>query len=184
DTELFGHWWHEGPAFLDAVLRALPQAGVRVTTLRGALQTGAVAGRIELPAGSWGSGKDWRVWDGEQVTDLADENRRVQKRLLDVASAEVRPRTPRRADLDQLAREVLLATASDWAFMVTKDTAAEYARRRAATHIANAYRLASAIETGRAADVAASLRSIDGPFGHLDARNLTRETGSLWHDAA
>ena len=36
DTELFGHWWHEGPAWLEAVLRALPAAGVRVTTLRGA----------------------------------------------------------------------------------------------------------------------------------------------------
>src|SRR6185436_7777608 len=29
DTELFGHWWHEGPAWLAAVLRALPAAGVR-----------------------------------------------------------------------------------------------------------------------------------------------------------
>ena len=42
DTELFGHWWHEGPAWLEAVLRALPAAGVRVTTLRGALDAGLV----------------------------------------------------------------------------------------------------------------------------------------------
>ena len=27
DTELFGHWWHEGPDWLAAVLRALPAAG-------------------------------------------------------------------------------------------------------------------------------------------------------------
>ncbi|MBW0113586.1 1,4-alpha-glucan branching protein, partial [Pseudonocardia sp. KRD-182] len=38
DTELFGHWWHEGPAWLEAVLRALPGAGVRVTTLAGAVE--------------------------------------------------------------------------------------------------------------------------------------------------
>ena len=47
DTELFGHWWHEGPDWLAAVLRALPAAGVRVTTLRGAVEAGHVgpAGR-------------------------------------------------------------------------------------------------------------------------------------------
>ena len=28
DTELFGHWWHEGPDWLAAVLRLLPEAGV------------------------------------------------------------------------------------------------------------------------------------------------------------
>src|SRR5204863_299886 len=27
DTELFGHWWHEGPVFLEHVLRMLPEAG-------------------------------------------------------------------------------------------------------------------------------------------------------------
>ena len=33
DTELFGHWWHEGPAWLEGVLRALPEAGVRVAAV-------------------------------------------------------------------------------------------------------------------------------------------------------
>ncbi|MGH3326252.1 MAG: hypothetical protein ACRDPT_00350, partial [Streptomycetales bacterium] len=46
DTELFGHWWHEGPAWLEAVLRALPEAGVRVTTLRGAADAGLVGASV------------------------------------------------------------------------------------------------------------------------------------------
>ena len=25
DTELFGHWWYEGPAFLETVLTRLPE---------------------------------------------------------------------------------------------------------------------------------------------------------------
>ena len=61
DTELFGHWWHEGPQFLERVLRLLPEAGVRVATLQGAIEAGHVEGGIDLPASSWGSGKDWRV---------------------------------------------------------------------------------------------------------------------------
>ena len=175
DTELFGHWWHEGPVFLEQVLRALPEAGVRVTTLRGAVEAGHVAGPAELGPGSWGSGKDWRVWDGEQVADLVDAQRRLEKRLLDVVSATARPGSPRRADLDQLARDALLALSSDWAFMVTKDSAARYARDRFEGHLAAFERLARAVEVGDervSRQVAREQRAVDGPFGHLDARLL------------
>src|SRR4051812_27601231 len=110
DTELFGHWWHEGPLFLETVLRRMPDAGVHVTTLRQAAQSGAVAGRVDLPEGSWGSGKDWRVWDGGQVRDLVDASKVVQRRLLDVVDKQVLAHGPRRHDLDQLAREAFLTT--------------------------------------------------------------------------
>ena len=175
DTELFGHWWHEGPVFLEQVLRTLPEAGVRVTTLRGAVEAGHVAGPAELGPGSWGSGKDWRVWDGEQVADLVDAQRRLEKRLLDVVSATARPGSPRRADLDQLARDALLALSSDWAFMVTKDSAARYARDRFEGHLAAFERLARAVEVGDervSRQVVREQRAVDGPFGHLDARLL------------
>ena len=171
DTELFGHWWHEGPAFLEAVLRGLPAAGVRLATLSGAVDGGAVAGSVQPGPGSWGSGKDWRVWDGEQVSDLVHANALAQKRLLDVVGTGWHP--ARRPDLDQLARNALLALASDWAFMITKDSAAEYARDRAAAHHAAFGALARAVESGRDATAqAARQRATDGPFGHLDARLL------------
>ncbi len=175
DTELFGHWWHEGPVFLEQVLRLLPEAGVHVTTLAGAARAGHVAGAVELSAVSWGSGKDWRVWAGEQVADLVDDGDRLQKRLLDLVDAELGPgrgATSRRPDLDQLARDALLALASDWAFMVTKDSAAGYARDRAAGHQAAFVALARAIEAGRGAQASAEQRRTDGPFAQLDARLL------------
>ncbi len=165
DTELFGHWWHEGPAWLEQVIRLLPSAGVRLVTLRDA----PVRGRASLPAGSWGTGKDWRVWDGP----LLDEQRAVQQRLLDV----VRKAAPRARSfaLDQLAREALLVSASDWAFCVAKDSAADYARSRHAVHVSRFSSLASLVEAGRwdaASRLALSLRAVDGPFGHLDARAI------------
>jgi 1,4-alpha-glucan branching enzyme len=169
DTELFGHWWHEGPAWLDAVLTALPEAGVRVTTLRGALEAGHLGGPVELPASSWGSGKDWRVWDGEQVADMVADNAKLQRTLLEtLRTGEVRDPAA-----DQLLREALLALSSDWAFMVTKDSAADYARHRAATHAERFSHLADLIRLGateKAQDVAGELRKYDGPFGTLDAR--------------
>jgi 1,4-alpha-glucan branching enzyme len=175
DTELFGHWWHEGPAWLEQVLRLLPQAGVRVTTLAGAVEAGHVGGPVELPAGSWGSGKDWGVWDGAHADDLNAASRVVQERLLAVVGKQARAGTARRDDLDQLAREAMLVTSSDWAFCVAKDSAADYARGRAAAHAERFHRLADRIESGRAADrLTTELRALDGPFGHLDARALAR----------
>jgi len=158
DTELFGHWWHEGPAWLEGILRALPEAGVRVTTLRGALEAGHLGAPVDLPASSWGSGKDWRVWDGEQVADMVEANTALQRRLLAL------PRTRLRDPHNDLAvTEALLALSSDWAFMVTKDSAADYARRRARVHTERF----DAIAAG-----AADLPWEDRVFGHLDARQL------------
>ena len=182
DTELFGHWWHEGPAWLAEVLRRLPEAGVRVSTLRGAVEAGHVGEPVELGLSSWGSGKDSRVWDNPDVADLVAGSDEVQKRLLstvDVHSGQSYGRCtggrPRDEVLDQLAREALLVTSSDWAFMVTKDSAAAYARDRARGHADRFGRLAALVESGdraAAAAYAGRLRAIDGPFGHLDARQL------------
>ncbi|MFL6240993.1 MAG: 1,4-alpha-glucan branching protein domain-containing protein [Actinomycetes bacterium] len=174
DTELFGHWWHEGPLFLEHVLRSLPAAGVHVATLGTAIEEGAVAGRIDLPTGSWGAGKDWHVWSGEQVRDITDAQAAVRERLLRVVD-KTDGNGPRRPDLDQLAREAFLTTSSDWAFMVTHDSAASYARERAQEHARRFHALADRIEAGREATrLTSELRADDGPFGHLDARILRR----------
>ncbi|HZQ32928.1 MAG TPA: glycoside hydrolase family 57 protein, partial [Mycobacterium sp.] len=77
DTELFGHWWYEGPLWLERVLRALPAAGVRVGTLSDAATLGYVGAPVELPPSSWGSGKDWQVWAGDKVADLVQLNNEV-----------------------------------------------------------------------------------------------------------
>ncbi|MFC4004706.1 1,4-alpha-glucan branching protein domain-containing protein [Prauserella oleivorans] len=170
DTELFGHWWHEGPVWLDGVLRALPEAGVRVTTLRGAIEAGHVGGPVQLPASSWGSGKDWRVWDGEQVADMVGANTELQRRLLALPVA----RGHRDVVADQAVVEAMLALSSDWAFMVTKDSAADYARRRAREHTERFDELAALHRAGdpAAAERAAASRARTGAFGRLDARDL------------
>ena len=75
DTELFGHWWHEGPAWLDRVLDLLPEAGVQVATLTDL--TADPAGRVHPGEGSWGLGKDWHVWTGPE--DIADRQGSLAK---------------------------------------------------------------------------------------------------------
>ena len=174
DTELFGHWWHEGPAWLETVLTALPAAGVRVTTLRGAVAAGHVGDPVVLPASSWGSGKDWRVWDGAAVRDLVDDHADVAARLLAAVDGAA-PTPGRDATLDAVAVQAALALSSDWAFMVTKDSAAHYARRRAAEHRDRVRELTDLLPAGRHAEAArraAAFAAQDDAFGALDARAL------------
>ena len=177
DTELFGHWWFEGPEWLAEVLRGLPEAGVRVSTLRGALAEGLVAGPVELPASSWGSGKDWRVWDGAKVTDLVGLGDDVQRRLLAEAGTPrgSGPGLARDRVRDGLARQALLALSSDWAFMVSKESAADYARSRAHRHADRVIEISGLLAADRETEAAAAVARYDRQdniFGQLDARSL------------
>ena len=179
DTELFGHWWHEGPQWLEHVLRALPEAGIDVGTLAQARERGYVGEPVALPASSWGSGKDWRVWAGEQVADLVKLNDEVVATALDTidksrdgrhGTVELRDRVN-----DQILREALLAVSSDWAFMVSKDSAAGYARDRAHLHAHAVREIAEALNSGQVARshrLAAGWTVADGLFPGLDARRL------------
>lgn len=180
DTELFGHWWYEGPEWLEKVLRALPEAGIRVGTLADAQSAGFVGEPVQLENSSWGSGKDWRVWAGDQVSDIVQLNAEVVATTLetiDKASAVSAPGRPVLRDrvADQMLREALMTVSSDWAFMVSKDSAAEYARERAHKHAHALREIATAVAEGkdtRAERLAAGWNNADGLFPGLDARRL------------
>ncbi len=183
DTELFGHWWYEGPTWLERVLRALPAAGIRIGTLSDAVAEGFVGSPIELPPSSWGSGKDWQVWAGPRVADLVQLNNEVVDTALTTVdkaleqATSVGSPTPRDFVADQILRETLLTVSSDWPFMVSKDSAADYARYRAHLHAHAAREIADALATGRrehAQRLADGWNRADGLFGALDARRLPR----------
>jgi 1,4-alpha-glucan branching enzyme len=186
DTELFGHWWHEGPAFLDRVLRLLPEAGVRLTTLTGAMAAGVVATGADRhvlpPAGSWGAGKDFRLWAGDAVGELWADGTAVQKRLLAVLDAELSARrlVSRRPDLDQLVRETLMHLSGDWAFMISRDQAPDYAWRRALGHRDSVHWIADHLGQGGPEAAGAAARAVargGAPFARLDARSLLAAAG-------
>lgn len=183
DTELFGHWWYEGPEWLARVLRALPKAGVRVGTLSDAVAGGFVGAPVELPPSSWGSGKDWQVWAGEQVADLVQLNSEVTETALSTVdkalaqTSSVGSPSARDHVADQILRETLLTVSSDWPFMVSKDSAADYARYRAHLHAHATREIAGALASGRrdtAQRLADGWNRADGLFGALDARRLPR----------
>jgi 1,4-alpha-glucan branching enzyme len=136
------------------------------------VDAGLVGAPVEVPPSSWGSGKDWRVWAGEPVADLVARNEGVQKLFVEALEpAPVRDLPMRDPVADALAQEALLALSSDWAFMVSKDSAADYARHRTQTHADHVDELGRLRAIGR---TDAALRRVAAwpttPFGHIDVR--------------
>jgi 1,4-alpha-glucan branching enzyme len=132
DTELLGHWWYEGPAWLRAVLEETARRGVDLVTVSEGLERLDPVPRAIAPS-TWGAGKDLSTWDGAAVAEIAFAARRAELRTVAAAAAHHEPR----AALERAARELLALQASDWAFMVTRALAGDYPRRRVEAHRAN-----------------------------------------------
>jgi 1,4-alpha-glucan branching enzyme len=130
DTELLGHWWYEGPAWLAAVIAEADAAGVELRTISDALARSAPVER-PLAASSWGAGKDLSTWDSPAVAELAFAQRRGE--LAVVAAATRLGRSDR---LARAARELLALQSSDWSFQVTSGQAGDYPLVRARRHAA------------------------------------------------
>jgi 1,4-alpha-glucan branching enzyme len=128
DTELLGHWWSEGPLWLDEVLRLAAEGDVRTVTLSAALAEHEPESR-PLRTASWGEGKDLRTWDAPAVADLAWAARRSELRLLAAIGAGLDGERAERA-----ARELLAVQASDWAFLDGRGQAGDYPFQRVTGH--------------------------------------------------
>jgi 1,4-alpha-glucan branching enzyme len=129
DTELLGHWWYEGPAWLAAVLREARDQGLEMVTVSEGLEQ-VEAAPAPLQASTWGTGKDLSTWDSPPVAEIAFAARSAELRT--VAAAALHPR-PREA-LARAARELLALQSSDWAFLVTRGLAADYGWKRSRSH--------------------------------------------------
>ncbi|QBI19055.1 DUF1957 domain-containing protein [Egibacter rhizosphaerae] len=148
DTELFGHWWHEGPVWLERVLRGLvDDPTLRPTSLAGHLGRGAAAPRLDLPESSWGAGKRHAAWATPETRDLWERVEDAQRAFAGVPGGRRR---------EVCARQLELLEASDWPFMVSHGTTARYGRQRALTHHA---RFASALR----GEALPELEHVDGP---------------------
>jgi 1,4-alpha-glucan branching enzyme len=128
DTELLGHWWYEGIAWLRSVIEECSRQGLALVNLDDALEgiePASLAGQGEWGASSWGEGGDLSTWSGPQVAELAFQARAGELGVLQ-AGTRVGPET---------IRAMLALQASDWAFMVTRDTAVPYALERHRGHV-------------------------------------------------
>jgi 1,4-alpha-glucan branching enzyme len=144
DTELLGHWWSEGPVWLERVLELAPGAGIRLVNLDRALAEHAAEPR-SLRRASWGDRKDLSTWDSRSVADMAWAARRLELRLLRALAEN----GISRAAAERATRELLAVQSSDWAFLDNRGEAGDYAYCRAVDH---ARALLEAIDSGASPD--------------------------------
>ncbi len=178
DAELFGHWWFEGPAWLEAVARRMAANGVRPVTLAEVVDAGIPGEATTLQEGSWGEGGDHRVWLNRETGWTWDRVYDVEEALVaEVAKRPADGGSPlRRRLLAQACREALLLQASDWQFLITTHSARDYAERRFAEHYAEFKRVLELVAKldaagGLSPEEQESLRRLerdDFPFPDLD----------------
>jgi len=153
DTELFGHWWFEGPMWIDFLMRKIAYDQKTIKTITPSEYLSEYPkNQVCVPCGSsWGwkgyhefwleGGNDWIYrhlhYAGRKIFEL------VNKYYKEVKKASKKSLLFRA--LNQLAKELLLAQSSDWAFIMKTGTVVSYAHKRIKTHINRFLRLYSDI---------------------------------------
>ena len=154
DAELYGHWWFEGPQFLDFFFRKLhfDQNEIAAVT-PGDFLDSELPIQVQQPCqSSWGENGYYKVWLNEKNSWMYPYQHDAERKMTGLANkfeilnfkfqipdSDGKPHA-RNSNLEtriatQLARELLLAQSSDWAFQIYQGTTVEYSSRRFRSHI-------------------------------------------------
>ncbi len=138
DAELFGHWWFEGPQWLEAVARLAHEQGIQLALISGStyLDRFPHAGSMALPEGSWGAEGGNDVWLNSETRWTYERIYLAELYLREVCTAANWKSGGSFAErlVKQLCRELLLMESSDWQFLITTGAARDYAELRFNTH--------------------------------------------------
>ncbi|HEX7997807.1 MAG TPA: 1,4-alpha-glucan branching protein domain-containing protein [Pyrinomonadaceae bacterium] len=173
DAELFGHWWYEGPQFIDFVFRKLhwDQQTIQAISPGDYLDAGVPIQTQQPSQSSWGEDGYFKVWLNEANSWMYPHQQAAEERMTTLANAHPLADAPLRRALNQAARELLLAQSSDWAFQIYQGTTVEYATRRFRSHIRRFNALADDIEQNRIdGERLTEIESRDNIFAELDYR--------------
>lgn len=175
DTELFGHWWWEGPEFLyEVACRMHNDPDLEMKSGGDVIDEDPAKHFIHLPEGSWGEGGYHSVWLNEDNHWCWEKLYPCETRMIEMAKTMADG--PAKEIVEQCARELLLAEASDWQFLISTWSARDYAEIRIQDHIDRFLRLsdlAQKVHEGSPLSIIeseylADCRQKDAPFPYLD----------------
>jgi 1,4-alpha-glucan branching enzyme len=143
DAELYGHWWFEGPQFIDFLIRkvAYDQRTFQLVTPSDDLREHPRNQVATPPASSWGSGGYANMWLDESNDWVYRHLHHCARQMVGLARDYPEGSSLQRRALNQAARELLLAQSSDWAFIMKTGTMVDYAVRRTKEHVLRFLRL-------------------------------------------
>jgi 1,4-alpha-glucan branching enzyme len=172
DAELFGHWWYEGPEFLNALFRRLAeQSEIQPITPPGYLALHPECEVAQPPQCTWGAKGYTDVWLNPSNDWIYRHLEIAAERMVELATRHQAPSVLEKRALDQAARELLLAQSSDWAFIMKTGTTVEYATKRTRDHIARFTYLYTALSGSELSEaVLAEFEARDSIFPGLDYR--------------
>ncbi len=179
DAELFGHWWFEGPLWLEAVARTLHEypTGIELISCSDYLARYPRAGYIAMHEGSWGAEGNNQVWLNPETSWTYTHIYPAEIYTREVCTQGKWRESPLGTEIvQQLCRELLLLESSDWQFLITTGAARDYAELRFLTHneqfleiksIWQAFTQDGALNEHQSSRLAA-IRERDGVFPNLD----------------
>lgn len=136
DAELYGHWWYEGPKFIDYLFRKawFDQDTLYMIHLADYLK-GHPNQQVAIPSqSSWGYKGFHEYWLNHTNAWIYPHLHKGAEKMINLATKEPKDELEWRA-LNQAARELLLAQSSDWAFIMRTGTMVPYAERRTKSHL-------------------------------------------------
>ncbi|HYG77492.1 MAG TPA: 1,4-alpha-glucan branching protein domain-containing protein [Planctomycetota bacterium] len=141
DAELFGHWWEEGPLWIEMVMRkmAFDQQTVRPVTPSEFLCEQPRHQLMTPGMSTWGAKATFETWlDGRAYRPNVWVYRhlfRLSEQMMQLATERKGAEGIEKRALNQAARELMLAQASDWTFLISMDQSSRYAEVRLIKHI-------------------------------------------------
>lgn len=183
DAELFGHWWYEGPEWLNFLIRKIffDQKTIRLITASEYLSEYPV-NQVATPSlSSWGYKGYNEVWLNGANDWIYRHLHKAAERMVDLVYRFPSPPSVlvHRA-LNQAVRELLLAQSSDWAFIMKTGTLVDYAVNRTRDHIVNFTRLYQNLMWGSVEEsFLKEMEEKNSPFPELDYRVFSARHGSI-----
>jgi 1,4-alpha-glucan branching enzyme len=171
DAELFGHWWYEGPIFLEHLIRKIARHSetLQLTTAAEYLSENPRNQPVTPSYSSWGWKGYSEVWLEGSNDWIYRHLHKASERMHEMARRYATANGTIQRTLNQMARELLLAESSDWAFMMQTRTTVEYAVQRTREHLINFLKLYHSLEQRRVDEAFLSeLESRDCIFPQID----------------
>ncbi|BFM39636.1 glycoside hydrolase family 57 protein [Synechocystis sp. LKSZ1] len=172
DAELFGHWWYEGPWFIDYLFRKAwyDQNTFDMTHLADYLRHNPTQQVCRPSQSSWGYKGFHEYWLNETNAWIYPHLHKTAERMIDLSRREAQDTVEERA-LNQAARELLLLQSSDWAFIMRTGTMVPYAERRTRSHLLRFNKLYDDVRAGTLDEAwLAQVEAMDNIFPSIDYR--------------
>ena len=173
DAELFGHWWFEGPNWLNYLLRKVSCDSkiLKLTTPAEYLDREPTQQVCQPSYSSWGAEGYASFWLNDTNEWVYPHLHKASERMIELSRIETDGNGIEERALNQMARELLLAQSSDWAFIMKTGTMVEYAVKRTKSHLLRFNKLYDSVRTGRVDDFWLSeIEFLDNIFPDIDYR--------------